>query len=228
METLETNKTLQTNEYLRTSDTIAKISKALSQVQGEIQNPANSVENPFYKSKYAPLPDVLNIARPLLGKYGLAVIQNPYTEDGKLFVTTRIVHESGEWIETKPLQMQLEKNTPQGVGSAITYGRRYALSAVLGIASEEDDDGNANEIDKNGKGKKEDKAKPNEELEKIITSIGELATKLANNGVDKTVIGETIKSVFIDSKGKPSANYNAIKDVKTANKVLEALKKLGG
>lgn len=225
---LELHENVQKNEYLQTSASISKISKALSQVQGEIENPANSAVNPFYKSKYAPLPDVLNIARPILAKYGLAVIQNPYSEDGKLFITTRVVHESGEWIETKPLQMKLEKDTPQGVGSAITYGRRYALSAVLGLASEEDDDGNINEPDKHGKGKKEDKSKKNAELEKAIADIGKLATRLADNGIDKKAIGETIKSVFIDGKGKPSANYNAIKDVETANKVLEALNKIGG
>jgi hypothetical protein len=213
---------------MKTSESISAISKAISQVQLEIENPANSAVNPFYKSKYAPLPDVLNIVRPLLGKYGLAVIQNPYTEGEVLSITTRITHESGEWIETDPLFMKPEKNTPQGVGSAITYGRRYALSAVLGIASEEDDDGNSNEPDKQGKSKKEDKPKPNVELEKIIANIGEVATNLAEKGIDKNVIGSTIKAIFTDAKGKPSANYNAIKDIETANKVLDALNKIGG
>ena len=67
---------------------------------------------------------------------------------------TLLLHESGEWIETEPLQMKLEKNTPQGVGSAVTYGRRYQISSVLGLASEEDDDGEANEQNKKEEARK--------------------------------------------------------------------------
>jgi hypothetical protein len=206
---------------MKSSESTGTISMALSQFQKEVDNPSNTASNPFFKSKYAPLPEVLNTIRPILGKHDLAVIQNPYTEGDSLFITTRLIHKSGEWIETDPLQMKMEKNTPQGAGSAITYGRRYSLSAVLGISSEEDNDGNEHEVKK---------AKAAEvavtEVEKQITAIKTLVSDLAKGGVSKEVIGTTIKGVFVDAKGKASANYNAIKDEKTAKTVLDALEKL--
>jgi len=123
------------------SESIKNLTKALSQFQGEVQNPKNTANNPYFNSKYAPLQEVLNIVRPLLTKHGLAIIQSPSGDGKNVSITTILSHESGEWIEFEPLILNPEKTTPQGIGSAITYGRRYSLSAALGIASE-DDDGN--------------------------------------------------------------------------------------
>src|SRR5699024_5628712 len=124
---------------------------ALGKFQGEVKNPANTATNPFFKSKYAPLNDVLNTVRPILSKHGLSVLQAPHTEGENVTITTILMHESGEWIESPPLSLKMDKVTAQGAGSAITYARRYALSAVLGISSEDDDDGNAAEPKGNGK-----------------------------------------------------------------------------
>jgi hypothetical protein len=147
------------------SESISNLSAALAKFQAEVQNPKNTANNPFYKSKYAPLCDVLNLVRPLLAKYGLSVIQSPVggdiihgfifgqnkdgsNEHGSLIsisITTLLCHESGEWIEGGPMVVYLEKPTPQGAGSAISYARRYCLSSILGISSEDDDDGNHGE-----------------------------------------------------------------------------------
>lgn len=127
------------------SESIKNIASALSKFQAEVTNPKNTQNNPFYNSKYAPLQDVLNLVRPLLSKYGLSVIQHPSGDGVNISISTMLLHESGEWIEFEPLVLKADKATPQGAGSAITYGRRYALSAVLGIASEDDDDANAYE-----------------------------------------------------------------------------------
>jgi hypothetical protein len=127
---------------MQTSENIASIAKALSEFQGEVKNPANTADNPFFKSKYAPLSDILNLVRPTLAKHGLSVIQAPSGDGDKIIITTRLMHSSGEWIEACPLSLKADKATAQGAGSAITYGRRYSLAAILGISSEDDDDGN--------------------------------------------------------------------------------------
>jgi len=131
------------------SDSITALSKALCKFQAEVKNPANSAVNPFYKSKYAPLNEILNDVRPLLSKHGLSVIQSPGSADGEhITITTLLLHESGEWLEGDPLTLRADKATPQGAGICSTYGRRYALSALLGISSEDDDDGNGAEAQK--------------------------------------------------------------------------------
>lgn len=127
---------------MQKSESIKNIAKALAQFQAEVKNPANTETNPFFKSKYAPLNDILNLVRPLLSKHGLSVLQSPSGDGQNVTVTTLITHESGEWIESDPLTLKADKATAQGAGSAITYARRYALSAMLGISSEDDDDGN--------------------------------------------------------------------------------------
>jgi hypothetical protein len=127
---------------MQKSDSIKSLAKALAAFQAEVKNPANTADNPFFKSKYAPLQDILNLVRPLLSKHGLSILQIPSGDGEKIVITTMLMHESGEWIESCPLVLKADKPTAQGAGSAITYGRRYALSAVLGISSEDDDDGN--------------------------------------------------------------------------------------
>ena len=124
------------------SEIIKELAIALSKFQGEVKNPANTASNPFFKSKYAPLNDVLNLVRPILSKNGLSVVQAPSGDGENIIVTTTLLHQSGESIEFQPLILKADKATAQGAGSAITYARRYALSAILGISSEDDDDGN--------------------------------------------------------------------------------------
>ena len=111
-------------------------------VQEEIQNPKNSAVNPFFHSKYTPLNDILNMVRPLLVKHKLIMYQDVGGNDNSISVTTIIVHsETSEKIESQPLNLKVPQD-PQKAGSAITYARRYQLTAMLGIFSEDDDDGN--------------------------------------------------------------------------------------
>jgi hypothetical protein len=121
------------------SDSIASLSKALSTFQAEVKNVTKDGKNPFFKSKYATLDAIWDAVRPLLGKHGLALTQFP---SGDNELESILLHESGEWIAST-LKLQVKDATAQGQGSAITYGRRYMMSAILGIATEEDDDGNA-------------------------------------------------------------------------------------
>ena len=124
------------------SESITNLAKALASFQNEVQNPKNTADNPFFKSKYAPLNDVLNLVRPLLSKHGLSVLQSPSGNGADIIISSILMHSSGEWIEPDPLVLKADKATAQGAGSAITYGRRYSISAMLGISSEDDDDGN--------------------------------------------------------------------------------------
>jgi len=126
------------------SESIKNLSAALAKAQAALQNAKNTANNPFYKSKYAPLGDVLDLIRPVLADNSLAIIQYPSSEDGKtISVHTMLTHESGEYIDFDPLTLTAEKITPQGAGAAITYGRRYSVSGIFNIASEDDDDGNS-------------------------------------------------------------------------------------
>lgn len=120
------------------SESIAKLAEALSKAQGKIKGAAKDTANPFFKSKYADLASVWDACRDQLSAHGLSVIQT--TEDGLEYVTiiTTLSHSSGEWIRGR-LTMKPVKNDPQGVGSAITYARRYALAAIVGVAPEDDD-----------------------------------------------------------------------------------------
>jgi hypothetical protein len=132
------------------SESIAELTKALAQFQGEVRNPLNESVNPQYRSKYASLDVVINTVKPILAKYGLSFIQSTSTEGENVGVTTLLMHESGEWIESDTMFLpayQIKSGgakdfNAQGIGSSVTYGRRYQLSAILGISSEDDDDAN--------------------------------------------------------------------------------------
>ena len=129
------------------SDTIGKLSAALSKAQGEMKGATTKSTNPFFNSSYADLNTVIESSVPYLSKYGISVIQG--TEFDVVcgyFVTTRLMHESGEWVQTRVRCPLGGKKDIQAVGGAITYGRRYGLAAMAGIA-QKDDDGNSNRKD---------------------------------------------------------------------------------
>jgi len=123
------------------SESIKEIATALSKVQGQLTHAVKDSANPFFKSKYADLGSVWDSCRELLADNGLSVMQFPgdYVE-GSISLTTMLTHSSGEWINHN-MSLPVSKPDAQGVGSAITYMRRYALAAVIGIY-QADDDGN--------------------------------------------------------------------------------------
>lgn len=115
--------------------------KAFAQAQVELPLVKKTENNPFFKSKYAGLPSILEVVLPVLHKNGLYLTQSPISEGERIGIKTTIVHaESGDSIESS-FTMQLSKNDPQGAGSAITYARRYSLVSMLGINVDEDEDG---------------------------------------------------------------------------------------
>ncbi|HHT7803015.1 TPA: ERF family protein [Streptococcus suis] len=128
---------------MRKSETIIELSKAFAKMQMELEQPLKNADNPFFKSKYVPLENVVDSITRAANKHGLSFTQFPSSdENGNVTVGTMVMHESGEWIEYDPICMKPVKNDPQAVGSVITYAKRYALSAIFGITSDNDDDGN--------------------------------------------------------------------------------------
>ena len=120
------------------SPSIAKLAAALCKAQGQMDGAKKNSANPHFKNAYPDLESVWDACRVPLTENGIAVIQSPGTDDGQVALETMLVHNSGEYI-ARTLYMRPTKNDPQGVGSAITYARRYALMAMVGLAPEDDD-----------------------------------------------------------------------------------------
>lgn len=123
------------------SDQINELAEALCLAQGDFPNVPKDANNPFFKSKYADLTSIIDTVRPVLKKHGLSFTQLPTMDSTIPSVTTLLIHKSGQFISSV-LPMPAAKVDAQGIGSAITYARRYGLQAILGLAAE-DDDGNA-------------------------------------------------------------------------------------
>jgi len=124
-----------------TSESITAIMPAFIKAQGNFAPAVKSATNPHFKSKYVALDGVIDAVAEPLRKEGIAIVQMTDVEDAQTILVTRLIHESGEWIGSR-YPVHPVKADPQGEGSALTYARRYALMALVGIAPE-DDDGNA-------------------------------------------------------------------------------------
>lgn len=149
---------------MRTSEGTKEIASALAKAQSEMGRlvkdktaRVSTKSGTSYSFSYADLATLLDIAKPALSKYGIAIVQAPSVETinlppardgepakiiGRVTLETRLSHDSGEWLESS-LTVMAEDVAPQKIGSAITYARRYALSCMIGVASEDDDDGNS-------------------------------------------------------------------------------------
>ena len=161
---------------MKTSEAIGKVSAAFVAAQSDMNGLRKDGKNPFFSSNYITLDSILEYVRPILTAHGIAllqsnsgVLQNTDNEIVGLTVTTRLQHSSGEWIEnevTLPVVARIDRTgkaqplDPQSLGSGLTYGRRYALTALLGIGAEVDDDGNAASRTKEWKQQAAPKAAP--------------------------------------------------------------------
>lgn len=126
---------------VRRSPQIDQIATALAKAQGSASHPIKNRENTHFKNTYADLSAVIDSGK-VLSDNGIAVFPSLTLDDKALTHTLLLAHESGQWIESD-LAIPLSKADAQGVGSALTYARRYHLSMMLNVASETDDDGNA-------------------------------------------------------------------------------------
>ena len=202
---------------LHKSESIANLVKALSTLQGELKDSSKNAINPHYKSKYSDLSEVLGNLRPLLAKHQLALSQFPSFENGIVSVTSLLAHASGEWIESTA-SAPATKQDVQGVGSAITYLKRYSATSIVGMASaDQDDDGNSvstvppvimkvpsPKIDLNGNPLKQDfRQLTDAETTKVETIIQSYAKALVMAGVKEDQTNEKVDLARSMAKSQP-------------------------
>ena len=183
---------------MKTSDSITKIAPALVASQEEIRFAIKDSTNPHFKSRYADLGSVIDAVKKALNDNGIAFIQTPTeSQSGTLALTTRLIHNSGEWIEDTAI-CPLQKNDPQGYGSALTYLRRYSLASITGLY-QDDDDGNAASMP----------LKPTKSIENYILGL-ESANSLSE-------LQTTYLAALAEFKSNPTA-VNQLAKVKDAMK----------
>lgn len=176
------------------SESIAELSKALANFHTEVKQPMKDANNPFFKSKYVPLENVVEAITETASKHGLSFVQWASNDaNGRVGVATMLMHSSGEYIEFDPVFMNADKNTAQGAGALISYLKRYSLSAVFGITSDQDDD--ANQASGNTKQQKQQSVQPkkptneqikkptNEQIKQLKTEIEMFIDTALGNGV---------------------------------------------
>lgn len=140
---------------MKTSESISNIATKLAAFRTKVIQPTKDADNPFFKSKYVPLENVQQSIDEALPE-GLTYVQEVTSDGQNVAVSTIVLDASGEYIQFEPFSMKAKKDTPQDMGSVETYARRYSLSAVFGITSDPDDDGNL----ASGQGTKKPTPKP--------------------------------------------------------------------
>jgi hypothetical protein len=120
------------------SESIKNIAGALVNFQATVSKVSKEANNPFFKSKYASLANILDTIQKPLSECGLAITQFP---DGNALTTIILHAESGEWMESSYVMPVAKQNDPQAMGSAITYARRQSIGSILNLNIDDDDDG---------------------------------------------------------------------------------------
>lgn len=131
-----------TDAAIRTSPEAKQVCAAFVAAQSRIGPAKKDSVNPHFRSKFASLQAVWDACQPALREAKLGMLQAVTEASNGINITTRIIHESGEWIEAGPAFFPTSKQDAQGFGSATTYGKRYSLCAMLGVVADDDDDGN--------------------------------------------------------------------------------------
>jgi len=133
-------KTNEATKETKVEETKAELYAALAKAQETMSNAKFNKTNPHFRNNYADLASIMDACRKPLSKNGLCILQIIKTDEtGQMHLITRLAHSSGQFIESSFI-LRAEKNTIQGLGSAITYAKRYSLSSLLGVVADDDDD----------------------------------------------------------------------------------------
>lgn len=188
---------------MQTSESITKIAPAIIAAQSSLQSVPKKAFNPHFRSSYADLASIADSIKDTLKANDLAVVQtNRANGTDSLVLVTTLIHSSGEFVSGE-LEIPLTKKDAQGVGSAMTYGRRYGLSAILGIVTEEDDDGSgASTVEKKEMPKPVEKPQPksNGNTGTPQTKAQAFATQMVKSGIVDS--GEVIQKFLPKGKSK--------------------------
>lgn len=191
---------------MKKSESVKNIATAMSRVQSQLKPIEKNVSNPITKSKYTPLDKIVEYLLPIISAEGLSFTQFPVADGSKVGVETLLMHTSGEWIEFEPFMMEIAENKrmtgAQEAGSIVTYAKRYSISAIFGLVSDEDKDGNG--------------SKPNEPM-----TIEKAKSFILPFGKHK---GRTLEDLSDDEPGYLNWMYTA---EKTSPEIKEAIKLLG-
>lgn len=200
------------------SETINELAAALAKAQGQITGALKDSANPFFKSRYADLASCWDACRKQLSDNGLSVIQTTDVNDGMVLVRTILAHSSGQWI-SGVLPVKAKDDGPQAQGSGITYARRYALAAIVGLAQIDDDAeaAQARNSDKMEAPARVDTRKANEYSRRITEAVGadndkllrELMAEVKEAGNDFRIAVWTTLSAPIKNRIKDAAKEAA-------------------
>jgi hypothetical protein len=123
---------------MKKSENINELATALSKAQGEIKGALKDSANPFFKSTYSDLSSVMEAIRVPFAKHGLSFSQVPDIVDGITVIETIIMHSSGQWI-SGVMPVKCKDDSPQAMGSGVSYTKRYSLQSIAGVPSVDDD-----------------------------------------------------------------------------------------
>lgn len=148
---------------MNSSEQINELASALAKAQGQIAPAKYDGRNPHLKNRYATLAAIWDAIRNPLSENGLSVVQVVTTEPDGMFLLTRLMHSSGQYIQAVyPITAGDSRgmSSAQAIGSALTYARRYSLTALVGVVSDDDDDGNAAGDTQTQRSQPQEQAKP--------------------------------------------------------------------
>ena len=188
------------------SQSIGELARALAAAQADMSNPTFDAQNPHFRSKFASLAAVRNAVIPVLAKHGICLTQDLRTTETGVSCTTILTHSSGQQMAFGPLVMPVPEPTPQKIGSASTYAKRYAMQAVVAVVGDQDDDAEAAE----GRGDSNGGALAPEKRDRYLPEIVERIT--AEDGMGLRQLWNELKDgeqrgiwSFLSTKQKAAA-----------------------